>query len=97
MTLESNEHRHRQKMLKCLNLQYIIEVAKAVSYTQNFILSGLSCPVSVLYTIIILLNNFSSESTWPIFTKFHVTPAVKMGVRVCSSGHAPLTVMPVYE
>ena len=44
----------------------------------------------------ILLNTFSSEISWPISNKFHVNPIVDMGLRVCSKGHAPLTVMPIY-
>ena len=31
-----------------------------------------------LYKIMILLNNFSSETTVPISTKFHVDPTVEM-------------------
>ena len=50
-----------------------------------------------MYKIMILLNTFSSEISWPIFTKFHVNPTVETGLRVCSNGHAPLTVMPVYD
>ena len=38
-----------------------------------------------MYKIMILLNNFSSGTTWPIFTKFHVDPNVEMGLRVCSN------------
>ena len=38
----------------------------------------------------------SSEISWPISTKFYVDPAVETGLKVCSDGHAPLTVMPVY-
>ena len=53
----------------------------------------------MLYTctkIMILLNTFSSEISWPISTKLHVDPSVETGLRVCSNGHAPLTVMPIY-
>ena len=49
-----------------------------------------------MYKIMILLNTFSSEISWPISTKFHVDPTVEMGLRVCSNGHAPLIVMPIY-
>ena len=57
----------------------------------------LPCPCAVyMYKSMILLNNFSSETTWPVSTKFHVAPTVEMGLRVCSNGHAPLTVMPLY-
>ena len=45
----------------------------------------------------ILLNTFLSEISWPISTKFHVDPTVEMGLKVCSNGHAPLTVMPIYS
>ena len=44
----------------------------------------------------ILSNTFSSEISWPISTKFHVDPTVEKGLRVCSNGHALLTVMPIY-
>ena len=44
----------------------------------------------------ILFSNFSSETSWLNFTKFHVDPTVEMGLRVCSNGHASLTVMPIY-
>ena len=50
-----------------------------------------------MYEIMILLNNFTSETTWPISTKFHVDPNVETEVRICSNGHAPLTVMPIYD
>ena len=50
-----------------------------------------------MYKIMILLNSFSSEEvSWPISTKFHGDPTVETGLRVCSNGHAPLTVMPLY-
>ena len=48
-----------------------------------------------MYKIMILLNTFSSEISWPISTKFHVDPTVETGLRVCSNGHAPLTVMSI--
>ena len=44
----------------------------------------------------ILLTTFSSEIIWPISTKFHVDPNVKMGLRVCSNGHVLLIVVPIY-
>ena len=40
----------------------------------------------------ILLNNFSLEFIWPIFTKFHVDSTLKQD---CSNGYTPLTVMPI--
>ena len=85
---------HRQSVY---NLQYI-EVAKTWSYNQNFILQGLSSPAHAvyMYKIMILLNNFSSETTWPVFTKFHVDPSFEIGFRVYSNGHTPFTVMPIY-
>ena len=49
-----------------------------------------------MYKIMILLNTFSSEISWPISTKFHVDPTVETGLRVCSNSHTPLTVMPIY-
>ena len=76
----------------------MIEVAKALSYNEHFILRGLSSLAPVyMYKIIILLNTFSSEISWPISTKFHVHPTVETGFKVCSNGHAPLTVMPIYS
>ena len=45
-----------------------------------------------MYKIMTLLHNFSSETTWPVFTKFHVKPIVETGFKVCSNDHAPLTV-----
>ena len=51
------------------------------------------CPCDVyMYKIMKLLNN-SSEITWPISTKFHVDSTVEMGLRFCSNGHAPLTII----
>ena len=47
-----------------------------------------------MYKIMILLNT-SSEISRPISTKFHVDPTVEMGLKVCSNGHAPLTVVPI--
>ena len=49
-----------------------------------------------MYEVMLLLNNFSSETTWPVFIKFHVNPTVERGLSVCSNGYAPLTVMPIY-
>ena len=49
-----------------------------------------------MYKIMILLNTFSSEISWPIFTKFHIDPTVERRSKVFSNGHAPLTVMPIY-
>ena len=50
-----------------------------------------------MYKIMILLNTFSSEISLPISTKVHVDPTVEMGLRVCSNGYAPLTVLPIYD
>ena len=72
------------------NLQYMIEVAKALSYNQNFIISP--CPCSVyMYKIMILLNNFSSETTCPISTDFMQTLLLKQDWEFF-----PLSVMPIY-
>ena len=55
------------------------------------------CPCALyMYKIMILLNNFSYETTGPVFTKFHVEPTVEMGLRVCSTGCAPLTITSLY-
>ena len=51
------------------------------------------CPCAVyMYKIMIFLNN-SSETNWPISTKFHIDPTAEMLFRVCSNDHAPLNVM----
>ena len=47
-----------------------------------------------MYKIMIL---FPSEIAWPIFTKFHIETNVETGLRVCSNGHTPSTVMPIYD
>ena len=49
-----------------------------------------------MYKINIFLNTFSSEVSWPICTKIHVDSTIEMGLRVCSNGYAPLTVVPIY-
>ena len=97
MTLESNEHTHKDKIAE-VSKTNMIEEAKALSYNQNFILHGLFFPCPVLYTfkIMVLLNNFSSEATWPVSVKFQVDNTVEMRFRVCSNSHAPLTIMPIY-
>ena len=41
----------------------------------------------------VLLTNISSETTWQIFTKFHVSPIVETGFM---NGQAPLTVIFIY-
>ena len=48
-----------------------------------------------MYKIMVLFNN-SPETILSVFTKFDIGPSVEMGLRVCSIGHAPLTVMPMY-
>ena len=45
------------------------------------------------------LNDFYSETPWPIFFKLDVEPSVKGGLKICTNGHGPLTTMaamPVY-
>ena len=76
----------------------MIEVAKALLqstfYFARFIFPF---PFAVyMYKIMILLNTFSSEISWLICNKFHVNPTVETGLRVCSNGYAPLTVIPIY-
>ena len=77
---------HQQEKTTMLNLSvvwpcgfYMIEIAKAVNYNQNFILQGfLPSPCAVyMYKIMILLNKFSSETTCLISTKLHVDPLLK--------------------
>ena len=65
----------------------MIELAEAISCNQNFV---------YMYKSMILLNTFSSEISLPISTMVHVDSTVEMGLRVCSNGYAPLTVMPIY-
>ena len=53
-------------------------------FQSNFVLQGLSYPGAVyMYKTMILSDNFSEETTWPVSTKFHVSPTVEMGLRVC--------------
>ena len=74
----------------------MIEVTKALNYNQFCSGRVIPCPCAVhMFKTMILLNNFSSETVWPIFTKFHVHP-FETGLKVCSNGHAALTVMPMY-
>ena len=55
------------------------------------------CPCAVyMYKIMILLNS-AFENTLHYFTKFYVDPSVEKGLRICSNGHAPLTVMPIHD
>ena len=35
-------------------------------------------------------------NTFPVSTKFHANTTVEKGLRVCSNGHAPMIVMPMY-
>ena len=75
------------------------EVAETLSYNQNFNSVRVIFPrpdAVYIYKIMILFNTVSSEISWPISTKFHVSPNVETGLRVCSNGHTPLTVMPIY-
>ena len=66
---------------------------RLISYFSQKIGFDISCKLSPKYKIMILLNTFSSEISWPISTKFHIDPTVETGLRVCSNGHTPLTVM----
>ena len=76
----------------------MIEVAKSFKLQSYFysarVIFPFPCAV-YMYKIMILLN-FSSETTWPVFTKFHVDPTVETGLTACSNGQAPLTVIPMY-
>ena len=106
MTLESNEHTHTHKdknyKLKCLKLTIYDCSSKSFKLQSKFYSARVIFPCSYavyMYKIMIcklLLNTFSSEISWQISTKFHVDPTVEMGLRVCSNGHTPLTVMPIY-
>ena len=76
------------------NLQCISGKLLSTFYSTRFIFPS---PYAIyMYKIMILLNAFSSEISWPISTKFHVDPAVETGLRICSNGHASLTVLPIY-
>ena len=75
----------------------MIEEVKALSSNQHFILRGLSSLAPMRYTCIkslLLLNTLSSEISWPVSTNMSIL--LEMGLKVCSNGHAPLTVMPIY-
>ena len=41
--------------------------------------------------------NFSSETPWPFFSKFHVQPSVNSELKLCSNDHGPLIIaaMPI--
>ena len=44
-------------------------------------------------------NDFSSETTGPIATKFHIQPPGPLGKKSCSNGPGPMTnmaAMPIY-
>ena len=74
----------------------MIEVAKALQskfYSVRVILPC-SC-AKYVYKIMRLLNNFSSETTSLISTKFHVDLIVETGLRVCSNGHALSAIIPI--
>ena len=43
-----------------------------------------------------VLSNFSSETVWSTYYKFHVDPIFEPGLSICSNGHAPLTAMPIH-
>ena len=62
-------------------------------YSARFIFP---CPYAIyMYKIMILFKHILFRNR-PISTKFHVDPTVETGFKVCSNGHAPLTVMPIY-
>ena len=99
-----NTHTHKDKnyKLKCLKLTIYDCSSKSFKLQSKFYYARVIFPCSYavyMYKIMIcklLLNTFSSEISWQISTKFHVDPTVEMGLRVCSNGHTPLTVMPIY-
>ena len=60
----------------------MIEVAKALQLKFYSVRITFPCPYVVyMYKIMIWLNNLSSETSWPVITKFHVESAVEMGLR----------------
>ena len=71
---------------------------EGLSFNQKFILQCFSSPVPVLYTCInlVIMKQLFSEATRPISTKFHVNPIGEVALRVCSNGHAQLTVRSIY-
>ena len=91
MTLKSNEHTIKgNNIWSVWNLHYMIEVAKALRYKQNFILRGLPSPA--LCCIQVLNHDIVKHLLfWNHVAKFYVGPTVDTGFRVCSNGPAPLT------
>ena len=86
MTLLSNGHTYKDKnSWSDQNLHYMIKVAKAISYNQNFILPGLSSLTPMLYTCIkswYLIKLSLQKSS----TSFH---QVSCRLRVCSMVRLP--------
>ena len=77
----------------------MIEVAKALIYNQHLILRELSSPAPVPYTYLkseILLNIISSKNHLANFDQISYLSFCWSGLSVCSNGHAPLTVVPIY-
>ena len=69
----------------------MFEVRKYLNYNHIFFSARVIFPYPCtvyMYKVMTLLNDFSS--------KFHVDPTVEMELRVCSNGHAALTVLSKY-
>ena len=64
----------------------------------------LRCPSSVRLSVVrpsTISNDFSSETTGPIATKFHIQPPGPLGKKSCSDGQGHMTMtnmaaMPIY-
>ena len=99
MTLESNEYTHKDnKVLKCLKLTMYDWNRKSIKLQLKFYSVSVIFPYPYdvyVYKIMNLLNN-SSETIWPVSTKFHVNPTVESRLRVSSNGHAAPALMPLY-
>ena len=57
-------------------------------------------PLSVVCSLSTISNNFSSETTRPIITKFHIEPPEAGGKKSCSNdmGHMTnMSAMPIYD
>ena len=89
----------QRKKLNCVKLTIYDWSSKSLKLQSKFysarVIFPCLCAVYV-YIIMTLLNN-SSEATWSVSTKFQGDPTVETGLKVCSNGHAPWTIMPIYD
>ena len=69
-----------------LNLLPYNQVVKPFGYNKAFVPQGLSAlPLGYVKS-----NDLSSETTWLIFTKFHIGHSVKRMLAVCANGSSSL-------